>query len=264
MKFIFWNSKSHSTFSTILEILDRECPDILFLAETDVSLISSNLKELNSKDYDHFENPGCPRIIIIKNVNLNISLSIQNAYYSALKDNSDDVTIISVHLPSQMYQHVDGLKNFIRNFRNEIDEEFGSSLDRSILVIGDFNINPFEKPMIDFDGFSASNSKRLRKEAVHLKSKKALYYNPTWMLYQKNAFPGTKYYRRPSQSSFDILEHHFLDQVVLSYCMSQRITFESINVLEKTASNIFFDSVANKINLSDHLPLIYEYKLNRI
>jgi hypothetical protein len=127
--------------------------------------------------------------------------------------------------------------------------------------MGDFNINPFEKPMIDFDGFGASNSIKLRKEAVHLQKRKALYYNPTWILYRENSFPGTKYFKRPSGSSFDILEHHFLDQVVLSYQMSQNIIFENINVLRKTKNFTLFNISTNSIDFSDHLPLIYEYKI---
>ncbi len=261
MKFIYWNSKKHNDISTILEILIQESPDILFLAETDESLVTSHISDLKLNNYEHFENPGCTRIVIIKKISLKLSLSRQDTYYSALKDHLNDVTIISVHLPSQMFQHIDALKSFIRDFRNEIDNEFGDSLDKNILLIGDFNINPYEKPMIDFDGFSASNSKNLRKEVVHLKAKKSLYYNPTWTLYTKNHFPGTKYYRRPSGSAFDILEHHFLDQVIMSYSMSKKIAYESIDVLEKTKTKIFFNTTSNEVILSDHLPLIYEYKL---
>jgi exonuclease III len=157
---------------------------------------------------------------------------------------------------------MDALKSFIRTFRGEIDDEIGNSSKQDILIIGDFNVNPFEKPMIDFDGFSASNSKSHRKEVTHLRSKKELYYNPTWTMYGKNNFPGTKYFRRPSASSFDILEHHYLDQVVLSYSLSQKLTSESINVLEFTTNKTFFDSTSNSILQSDHLPLIYEFKIN--
>ena len=262
MKFVYWNSKKHSNFSVILEILIQESPDVLFLAETEVAVVASNIKSLADNDYEHFENPGCDRIIMIKKIALKVSLSKQSTYYSAIRDHSKNVTVISVHLPSQMFQHIDGLKSYIRGFRSEIDVEFGDSLTENILIIGDFNVNPFEKPMIDFDGFAASNSIKLRKEAVHLTNRKALYYNPTWMLYRQNNFPGTKYFRRPSGSAFDILEHHFLDQVILSYQMSQKITSENIDVLHKTSSYTLFDITKNSIYLSDHLPLIYEYKMS--
>lgn len=262
MKLIFWNTKKHTDFSTMLEILSQERPDILFLAETAESLIVSNSTLLNTNGYEYFENPGCDRILIVKQTDLKLSLGKQSTYYSAIVNHTENVKVISVHLPSQMYQSMDSLKSHFRDFRSEIDIEFGSALTENIIVIGDFNVNPFEKPMIDFDGFAASNSIKLKKEAVNLKVRKALYYNPTWTLYQNNNFPGTKYFKRPSTSSFDVLEHHFLDQVVLSYHMSQRITFEKIGLIHKTSNYIIFDVAKNSIQLSDHLPLIYEYKIS--
>ena len=261
MKIIYWNTKQHSNYLAVLEILTEEIPDVMFLAECDSTLILSNLSDLNINGYEHFENPGCSRITIVKKISTNFSLSKQSTYYSSIKDPCNNVNIISVHLPSQLYQHIDGLKNYFRNLRIEIDSDFGSSLTSNILLIGDFNVNPFDKPMIDFDGFAASNSKKLKGHITHLGERKELYYNPTWTLYNNNSFPGTKYFRRPSNSAFDILEHHFLDQVIMSYHMSQNITLESMKVLEMTTSNIFFDSISNSIKISDHLPIIFEYKI---
>jgi len=234
----------------------------LFLAETDANLLKNQSDVLKDCSYEHFDNPGCSRIVILRKTKLKLSLGRQDNYYTTLRDLTTNIFYISVHLPSQMFQHMDALKSFIRTFRGEIDDEIGNSSKQDILIIGDFNVNPFEKPMIDFDGFSASNSKSHRKEVTHLRSKKELYYNPTWTMYGKNNFPGTKYFRRPSASSFDILEHHYLDQVVLSYSLSQKLTSESINVLEFTTNKTFFDSTSNSILQSDHLPLIYEFKIN--
>ena len=262
MKLLYWNTKGCSDFLLIKSLLNQENPDALFLSETNESLIISHLDELRKINYEHFENPGCDRIIIIKKKSSLLLLSKQSTYYTSIKDSKNKVSIISVHLPSQMFQHIDGLKSHIRDFREEIDTQFGSSLTENILIIGDFNVNPFEKPMIDFDGFAASNSIKLRKKATHLGKEKILYYNPTWTLYKANKFPGTKYFKRPSGSSFDILEHHFLDQAVLSYYMSQNIKSENIEVLYQTAECVFFDHIKNSISLSDHLPLIYEYLMS--
>jgi len=261
MKIIYWNTKQHQDFSTIQEIIVEQNPDILFLSEISENIIIKNYSILKSIQYEHFENPGCSRVLIIKKKSVNLVLSRQNNYYTTVKELKTNTFIISVHLPSQMYQSIDALKSFIREIRNEIDIYIGSSSQKDILIIGDFNMNPYEKPMIDFDGFAASNSKKLKKEVTHLKTKKELYYNPTWTLYSNNSFPGTKYYKRPSTTSFDILEHHYLDQVVLSYSLSQKLISETINVLKNTKNKFFFDLISNTIKLSDHLPIIYEYKI---
>ena len=261
MKIIYWNTKYNSDYLTIKDILVDESPDLLFLSETNNNIITSNNPELLSINYEHFENPGCSRIIILKKKGLRLSIGRQDAYYSSVKEITTGVIFISVHLPSQMFQSMDGLKSYIRSFRNEIDAEFGNSSQKDILIIGDFNVSPFEKPMIDFDGFSASNSKKLSKVATHLKTKKELYYNPTWSLYINNNFPGTIYFKRPSNSSYDILEHHLLDQVVISYSLNRKLISEFINILKVTSNKTFFDKSTNTVKISDHLPLIYEYKI---
>ncbi|SFT15812.1 Exonuclease III [Sphingobacterium wenxiniae] len=260
MKLIYWNSKKQSDFKTIECILGEENPDILFLSESNKNLFEDNKFYLELIDYEHFENPGCQRVIILKKKNLKLSLAIQSPFYTSVKCLDNNIFIISVHLPSQMFQHMDGLKSHIRLFRQDIDSLIGDSSKVDIIVIGDFNVNPFEKPMIDFDGFAASNSVNLRKKITHLQNTKELYYNPTWKLYRENSFPGTKYFRRPSASAYDVLEHHFLDQVVVSYSLSQKIIEEKIKVLEETTTKVFFDKMTSSILESDHLPLIYEFK----
>lgn len=261
MKIIFWNTKKHADFSTIEDILIDEFPDLLFLAEFDQTIAISKTEELKKSGYEHFPNPGCSRIVIIKKCMINLSISRQDHYFSSVKDVSTNINIISVHLPSQMHQSLEALKSKIRDFRNDIDNTFGNSTLKDIIIIGDFNISPFEKAMIDFDGFSASNSKNLRTHATHLGSKKELYYNPTWVLFGKKYFPGTLYYRRPSRSSFDILEHHILDQVLISYSLNKKITSENLEVLESTSNKTFFDYSSNSVYLSDHLPIVYEFKM---
>ncbi|MCT4237489.1 endonuclease/exonuclease/phosphatase family protein [Elizabethkingia anophelis] len=259
MKLIYWNTRKTNNQKAILEILSENNPDIFFISEVDNSLL--NNFETNADDYEIFENPGCNRVKILKRKTLSLNLSIQNNYFTTVKNNNQQF-IIGVHFPSQMYQSHDALKNYLRMFRNSIESEIGDSLDHDIIIIGDFNISPFEKPMIDFDGFSATNSIFSRKKVTHLQQTKSLYYNPTWKLYNRIHFPGTMFYARPSTTSFDILEHHLLDQVVISPRLATKLKDEQVKIIEKTSSQTFLNSESLKTEISDHLPLYYEFKTN--
>lgn len=261
MKSIYWNTNNIKTFSGIDNLLKHKTPDLLFLSEIEDKLIEDNDKKLAKLGYEHFENPGCDRVSIIKKTTLLADLKFQNHYYTSLKEKTTDTYFISIHLPSQMFQHMKALKEFIRDFRNDIDDEIGSSLDKNIIVIGDFNVNPHEEPMIDFDGFLATNSINTRKTITHLDKKRTTYYNPTWQLYSRKKFPGTKAFNRPSGSSYDILEYHFLDQVVISQHLLSNIVGENIEVIEKTKNINFYDEKKNSAVESDHLPLMYQFKL---
>ena len=260
MNLIYWNTNKINNLEPILDICTTEKPDIFFLSEIDEKIIDKSLADLAKINYHQIKNPGCERVKIISKKGTNLSLSIQNKYYTSLFDSDLNLNIISVHLPSQMFQHLKALKEFIRNFRQEIDENIGTSQDEKIVIIGDFNVHPFDEAMIDFDGFSATNSVLARKKVTNLKKTKELYYNPTWSLYSNNDFPGTKYFRRPSGSSYDVLEHHFLDQVVISRKLLDKIESQSMKTLNKSNKYVFREDGKNKIEESDHLPLSYRIK----
>lgn len=265
MKLIYWNTKNNISLDSVIDILEDFAPDFLFLSEINEELLLSNISKLKTINYLYFENPGCDRVKILKKESIKCNLNYQTKYYTTLNLPDSDLYIISVHLPSQMFQHQSALKSFIRDVRQEIDSKIGNSNIKNIIIIGDFNVNPFEPALIEFDGFGATNSTNFRKKITNLnpKSEKTLYYNPTWKLYMNNHFPGSKYFPRPSGSSFDILEHHLLDQVLISRNLLHNLENEKISFINKTKNFIFFDDDKNKILISDHLPLNFEFELKK-
>lgn len=262
MKTIFWNTKNINDFKIVLSILKDESPDFLFLAEFNKDYFSSFNDDLNNLDYEHFLNPGCEKIIIIKKKKfLDIELSIQHNDYSALYIKALDIYIISLHMPSQMAYSLDALKYNLSEFKFEFENHIGNSEQKSILLIGDFNVNPFESPIINYDGLSATNTTNFNVIKKHRGSENHIYYNPTWKLYSNNNFPGTFKKSRPSNSVFDVIDHHYLDQVILSHKLLKRIVKEDINTIIKTSEFDIFDITSNRIKHSDHLPIKYELEI---
>lgn len=261
MKFIYWNTKNTISLDYVIDILNEENPDLFFLSEIDEKLLEEEQHIFNGFGYQYFPNPGCERVKVIRKNDFSVELSLQTKYYTVVKSEENDLHIISVHLPSLMFQNFDSLKEFIRDFRTNIDAEIGFSLEERILIIGDFNVNPFEKPMIDFDGFLATNSVNSRNEITHLGKTKQLYFNPTWQLYSRLHFPGTKHFKRPTGASYDILEFHYLDQVVISQKLRDDLQKDHICVVEETSNFVYLNKAKNSIEKSDHLALIYNITL---
>lgn len=262
MKLLFWNTKSCKDFEIIKSILNNELPDILFLAEIDLETLTDNNVELLALGYSIFSNPGCDKIKIIKNKELRgIELSVQHNDYSALYIKKYDLYIISLHMPSQMAYSLDALKHNLSEFKFEFENSIGNSIEEKILLIGDFNVNPFESPIVNYDGLSATNTLNFNAIKTHRNKKNHIYYNPTWKLYSQNEFPGTFIKKRPSNSVFDVIDHHFLDQVILSYKLKETLKSENIHVIKNTPEYSFCDIARNRILISDHLPLKYEFEL---
>lgn len=259
MKIIYWNTKEINGIDRIIDLIKSESPQLIFLSEIDPKVLTDNDETIYQNDFEYYPNPGCERVHILKNKNLNISLGLQNRFFTVININEIETYIISVHLPSQYFRHFDALKEFIRDFRAQIDIEIGCSIDTKVLIIGDFNVSPFEQPMIGFDGFGASNSRNSREKITYSDKLKTTYYNPTWELYSRTHFPGTIKFNRPSGSSYDILEHHYLDQVILSRKLLNSIKEEKIDIIENTKNFNFL--LNNKVTGSDHLPISYKFKL---
>lgn len=260
MKIIYWNTQNLDRFSPIANILDTESPDIFFLAETDEKWVSKNLSIFGQHSFSHLANPGCSKLVVIGKSNVLLSIAMQDTYLSTFKDLATNTFIVAVHFPSQMYNSLDALKDFVRSVRHKMERTMGESHQSKIIIIGDFNMSPFDKAMIDFDGFSASNSRKHRLSITNLQVTRSLYFNPTWKLFQNQDFPGTKYFKRPSATSFDVIEHHYLDQVLLSHKFHTSAKDFDIAVITHLKSEIYFNSSINKVEISDHLPLKFTYK----
>lgn len=262
MKLIYWNTNEFNEFNVFKELLEEYAPDILFTSESSEELVTNFQIDFDSVGYINKENPGCERVKIFVRKNLSCELGIQNKFFTSIIIN--DITIISVHFPSQMYHHLESLRDNLRKFRNRIDSEIGNSSEKSILIIGDVNVNPYEPAMINFDGFMATNSIKARNKIKTIDSDDARepYYNPSWRLYSNNEFPGTKKFPRPSGSSYDIIEFHLLDQVLISNKLKDNIVEDKIEIVTSTSNYKLLNEKYHRVDYSDHLPLLYQFKTN--
>lgn len=264
MKIIYWNTHKHNDLAPLEQIILGKNPDFFFISEFDITLKDGLSEFIFDNEYQILETPGCKRIMSIAKNTYQVELLTQNTHYTMLKTSvyENEMYIIALHLPSQLYASLDSQKNYLRNLRYEIDSTIGKSTDKNIIVIGDFNVNPFESPMINFDGFGASNCKMARKKIKYQNDEITTYINPTWQLYSRFNAPGTINYPRPSSYSFDVLEWHYLDQVVISQKLSELIIEDSIEIIEKINTLSFFNVDCRSVLISDHLPIFYSFRSN--
>ena len=66
-----------------------------------------------------------------------------------------ELLIVAVHLPSKLYQTDDDQAFYARRLSEEISEQEKEIGHNRTMVIGDFNMDPFETGMILADGLHA-------------------------------------------------------------------------------------------------------------
>jgi hypothetical protein len=118
----------------------------------------------------------------------------------------EELLIVAVHLPSKLYQKDQDQEFHVRNLVDVISEQERNIGHNRTLVIGDFNMNPFENGMIVADGFHAVMDKNIAKFVDRRVDRKSyrLFYNPMWSrLGDDSVGPcGTYYYNNSAAANY--------------------------------------------------------------
>lgn len=261
MRYLFWNTNNKEIDNYLINIVNDYNPAIIALAEYNRSsdnLIHTMKHRLN-KDYVELPPLAC-RVRIIVNekltnyikhchdhTNYTIKIVPYNSYY-------DSHIIAFVHLPSKMYDNEEKNRRILERITLKINELDGSK-NRKILIFGDFNLNPYEKPMIYFTGcnavFSKDTAMKIYKGRDSKDDKFYYYYNPMWRFIGDNNL-GTYYYSKTSMHS---IYWNTFDQFVVSPELIKDI--KDIKIIKNAGTESLFNK--NGIpNVSDHFPLFFK------
>ncbi len=123
------------------------------------------------------------------------------------------------------------------------------------LVIGDFNLNPFEPGMVSADGFHAVMDRNIAsKVSRQVQGEECKYfYNPMWRLMgnDMNGSLGTYYYRGGYISYF----WNTFDQVLLRPSLLKYFRSDDVSIISQIGDkNLLKNNRINK-SFSDHLPI---------
>jgi hypothetical protein len=155
--------------------------------------------------------------------------------------------------------HMAESRYFKKNF-DQIEDDIG--IKKSV-IIGDFNMNPFEKGMVSADGFHSipcskviqtKKGKRTIRDREH-----TMFYNPMWnLLGDIDNKPGTYYH---SSNSYNVYFWNILDQVIMRPDLIDYFDKYSLKILTNTGEISLIDN-NGKPKVSDHLPITFRFNFN--
>ena len=261
MKILFWNTHNNQDINTTLsELILENRASIVVLAEyaadmdTLISLLSSH--GLNMKQYinccDRIKMMGCVDDVEPK----------MDTQHTTIQVINKDYILCGVHLNSQMYSGNMGYREIliaqliqdIQNVEKELKTE-------NTMIVGDFNINPYDTSCIDarfFHGIPIFEETKRKERTIAGKSFK-MFYNPMWnFLGDFNEPYGTYYYNgNDSNSTY----WNIYDQVIIRPMLKEKFVNESLKILTETETRYLLDKNGHPDkNISDHLPIIFEIK----
>ena len=269
MTFLFWNLKKRNLHENIERLVSRYEIDVLMFAEfsTEPQLL---LKTLNPNMPEFHYIPGriCRKIEVfarfphdfITTVYENDRLTIRHLKLQKMMD----VLLAVGHFPSKNYWDDPSQASECVELSGEIREaEKGIGHSRTILV-GDFNMNPFEAGIVNANGFNAVMSRSIaeRNSRIVQNREYPFFYNPMWSLLG-DASPGPPgtYYR--SGSEHRNFFWYMFDQVLIRPDLLSSFSNEELRILDSDGAASFMTSHGTPDGhaVSDHLPILFRLRL---
>lgn len=266
MRYLFWNTNRNDVDGIICSMVEKYQPTILALAEyeNDIESLVRNITRRTGMDYIELQKFAC-RVRILVNeklsneiehcgdhTNYTIKLIPYNSY-------NDFHIVVFVHLPSKLYDNKEKNRHLLEQITYKVNE-LDQNKRRKVLIVGDFNLNPYDDAMTYLTGCNAVSSKDIamkiyRKDRNERDKYYFYYYNPMWnFLGDKDGINGTFYYDKTSDHS---RYWNTFDQFVVSPALIKDI--DEIEIV-KSVGDISLESKRDvpDFKMSDHYPLFFK------
>lgn len=265
--FLFWNVHRRVSAEAIAKLAWQHEVDVLILAECSLHpatlLLALNVERT---EFDYAPSPGCDKIQIFTRFPPDFLLPLEETPRLTIRrlalPGLSEILLAAVHLldkgsvseESQKFE-LSRLSRLIR----QVEAREGN--DRTVLL-GDFNVNPFESGMVATDGLHAVMTRRIAaSEARTVQSESfPFFYNPMWGFFGDHSTgpPGTYHYRAAESVCYF---WNIFDQVLLRPSLLGMFKNENLQILTGDLEVPLLSKRKGTPRLSDHLPILFKLSL---
>jgi hypothetical protein len=266
---LFWNINKQNLLQEIVYLCHHHDVDVLILAESQISDVDL-LSSLNSSQV------GNPYIALFNDLS-RLSFFFRYPIESIYKViDSGGVSIrqislspglslllVGLHLPSKL--HFTDSEQLVQAIRvSTIIQEAEAIVGHSkTLVMGDFNMNPFEPGLVAADGFHAVMDQKIARRGSRIVQgeTKPFFYNPMWGLMGDSSpgASGTYYYNGGHISFF----WNTFDQVLLRPDLLDFFSQEGLQVISEVGDRRLQTENGLLRSASDHLPVLLRLNIDK-
>jgi hypothetical protein len=266
LNFLFWNVAGKVGNATLADLAVSQGVDVLVLAEYADSA-PDLLRTLASRGGNYFHVPkiACLRISVFSVIEPTaFAHKDETDYYSIMelrKPGAERLLMGLTHLPSKLHQETQDQFVMAMQFRHAVEKVERDTGNGNTVLVGDFNMNPFELGMVTANGLhSLSCLKTTSRRFRTVKSRQySFFYNPSWnLLGDRNGTPGTHFYGGSGDTEYF---WHTFDQVLLRPDLALRFDKHSLRILTMAGTTSLVGN-SGRPNLSDHLPIAFSLNLD--
>ncbi|MCX6045087.1 MAG: hypothetical protein NT075_08235 [Chloroflexi bacterium] len=267
--FLFWNLHGNPIHEIISRLAHQHQIDVIILAECRISpaTLLKALNPLGSADYFYAPIFGCEKLEFYTRFSSGYLLPIEESARMSIRHLNlpgiIDTLVAAIHFNDKRNWSDDSQMMAIGNFArtiNDVEDRIGHK--RTILV-GDFNMNPFETGMVSTMGLHATMDRRIaqRVERTVQKETYTYFYNPMWSLLgdASPGAPGTYYYNNSEPRTYF---WNMFDQVLIRPELLDRFNNTSLKIIDQTGDVKFLNEKGQPNSaISDHLPILFKLEL---
>ena len=270
---MFWNTNKKFLSDQIFDLVEEHSVDLLFLAEhqeekNEIGIVDK-LRFLG--DYTEEISPVFQKVRAIYDSS---SCSCEEIYghtrykiYKVKNLNDTEFLIACVHFPSKLnWGNSSDHFGLCVQLRSDIETHENTLNIENTIIIGDFNMNPYEDGIFNAVGLGNVSSKAIAKNInrsiYNVKYKS--FYNPMWSFFGDNSqgeTGGTFYF---NSSKYINQFWNMYDQVMIRPSLVECFEDDEFIIVNKIKGvSLLTHSVKGMIinkNISDHLPILAKFK----
>ena len=258
MKLAFWNVRQNDDAALLLAA--TEAPDVMVIAECMAPSEVARALSVTVRRWQHVSDTG-PRVAVFSRGSRCVArVGAERFCICRLRSRAFSLTLAAVHLRSRMHATASDISIDCGVLRHEIIAAERAARHRNTLVMGDFNLDPYDFGLCDRRLILGVMDRRLaaRLDASSDEQLRgAVFYNPMWsrMGDDSPGPPGTFY--ASSEDHHDYRFHTF-DQVFVRPALVPRLGAVTVPRRLGVVQLVSEMDLPRKAAVSDHLPVIVE------
>lgn len=266
MNFLFWNiRKNKNVFPILKDIFRTYDVDICLLAECPEDY-QENADKVIGDRYKFHKGIASGKITYIHKKNIIVE-SIKDTDRASSKSvyvSQNRINVIGCHLKDKCNYTEVAQRSFASFFCEFINETEKQEHNYKTIVIGDFNMNPFEEAMTSVLYLNSVMDKNTAKKVTrtYIGKQYRYFYNPMWKVWGhfQNMPGGTIYYYKSHDPM--LLYWNMFDQILIRPELLNSFCDSSLKIISYTENyNLLQKSGRINNNISDHLPIFFTLKL---
>jgi hypothetical protein len=262
---LFWNVGQKDLTAQLVNLAQSREVDIFVLVESRINSLEL-VPALQRAGFNYFIHPRslCEKITILTRFDYKFASPVEETNRRTIRlvalPDCQPFLLTALHLPDKRSNSAESQTEHSSEVVGQLARiETSLDLNRHI-VVGDFNMNPFETGMVKTTGFHAVMSSIIAQQGSRVVQGQQYpyFYNPTWGLFGdlNKLASGTYYYRRAEPVCY---EWNLFDQVLVRPAMIDNFVRSSLEIVQTDGVDLLLTNQhkPNKKVGSDHLPLFF-------